>query len=699
MTRLFRRSLWIAAVLFASASAPAAQGADDRAAEAPAETPAQALQRARRGLEANPDDAGLLALKLRLERDGVGMAGVPPLARRAQQTQTARRLVAVDPGNALGNLVVGLDDLREFEFFHDRVRIPFVFHHSNESIVFASSGLSPQYIETRFLRGRFNTDLLTDVFVSLDNSSPARGKDVSARRHLEAALGVDPALRDAYEPLATLGAMTEAWTDVAAVATRAEAQFPDWGAPLLWQALAQYRSGDAAASEATFDRARALLAADERDRYDDLTALLKPADVSRYRTDTEAFARAFWNREDVRLLTPANERRAEHYARRTEADLHFGWSRADGTETPRGRIWARYGAPAKRTRFSGNMYCDAAGTPCPFMPDVPYDVWEYEGFRMVFEDQNRSGAYDTYVPPAAALSSADPYMQSTSVNDDYIAVDRQLQREAPEVSTYAPARRERVPFLATAFRGASGQTDLVVAFGVPLAARPTTDAALDLRTGVFALRDAGPVSERRRHRASVPASETVPLGSAAVWVGAETLPLAPGVYTVAAEFDASDGAAVGYERASVSVPAFSASGLQISGLLLAASAAEGASGPLQRGGFGIVPLPLAAAPAGQPLTVYAEAYGLALEAGWSRYSVELALVPADDRSALGRLFGQSRRRGVSTQSEATGSHADEAVVLSVDTQGQPAGTYRLALRIADRVSGASVETEREVTLE
>ena len=36
------------------------------------------------------------------------------------------------------------------------------------------------------------------------------------------------------------------------------------------------------------------------------------ADAAAYRADPEAFARAFWAREDVRLLTPANERRAEH---------------------------------------------------------------------------------------------------------------------------------------------------------------------------------------------------------------------------------------------------------------------------------------------------------------------------------------------------------------------------------------------------
>lgn len=550
------------------------------------------------------------------------------------------------------------------------------------------------------MRGRFNTDLLTDVFVSLDASGPARGKDGSARRHLETAVAADPTLREAYEPLATLGAMTEAWPEVAAVAVRASAHFLGWGAPVLWRALAQYRTGDAAGAEATFDRGLAMLLPADRARYEGIEGLLRPEETRLYRADPEAFERAFWSREDTRLLTPANERGAEHYARRTEADLLFGWSRAEGTETPRGRIWARYGAPQTRTRFSGNMYCDAGGRPCPFVPDVPYDVWEYDGFRMVFQDGSRSGAYDTYVPPAAALSSSDPYMQSTSVSDDYVAVDEQLQREAPQQTTYAPARRERVPFLATAFRGTSGRTDLVVAFGVPLASRPGADAALAVETGVFVLASGAalPVAERRRTRASLPAAETLPLAGAAVWVGAESLRLAPGAYTVAAEFDAPGVA--GFERAPVAVPAFAGTGLQISGLLLAASAVEGGAGPLRRGGFGIVPLPLATFAAGGSLTVYAEAYGLALGPdGRTRSDVELVLVPDDERGPLGRLFGRERRRGVSAQAEASGDRADEPVVLSLDASGQPAGAYRLALRVTDRVSGAVAEAERDVTLE
>ena len=691
--------LVVCLALTAGAPAASAQPADSLVAEAHASpagaSPSEALARVRRGLDADPDDAALLEQRLRLELDGVGLELVPGPLRRQQQADTARRLVAADAGNPLGNATLGRDALREFLFYQDRVRIPFEFG-GDDARVFAVAGVSPQYLRSRYLRGSFNTDLLTDTFVALDASAPGRQSGDEARRRFETAVATDPAFRDAYGPLATLGAATAAWPDVLGLATRAAAQVPDWGEPLLWAGLALYRSGDPARAEAAFDRALALLPPDEQARYQDLTDLLTPADAAAYRADPDGFARAFWAREDVRLLTPANERRAEHLARRIEADLLFGWSLAPGAQTDRGRTWARYGAPEKRTRFSGNMYCEG----CPFQPNEPYDVWEYDGFRLVFSDPGRSDEYTIYTPPTSALSSADPYVQSTAVSDDYVAVDTRLRREAPQRTTYAPRRRERIPFLATAFRGADGRTDLVVAFGVPLASRPAGDAALLLRTGVFVLQDgaAAPVVERRRVRASVQADQTLPLGAGAVWVGAEALALRPGAYTVAAEFDAQDGAAVGYERGAVSVPGFGASGLQLSGLLLAASAREGAAGVLVRGGWGLVPAPIAAFPAGQPLTVYAEAYGLGLASDRSDYQVELALVPEDDRGALGRIFGR-RRRGVSAQAEAQGAQSDESVVLSVDTAGQRPGAYVLALRVTDRVSGETAEATRDVTLE
>ncbi len=588
------------------------------------------------------------------------MGGVPESAWGQQRVATARRLVAVDAGNPLANDVLGRDALRTFLFFRDRINIePFV----------------------------------------VDASGPGRESGTDARRFLEQALATDPDYRSAYEPLAAILAATSDWAQLLHVATHAAAQFPDWGEAVLWGALAQYRTGDASSADATGARGLALLPATERARYDDIADLLTPDQAEAYRADPEAVARAFWSREDVRLLTPANERRAEHIARRTEADLLFGWSGANGVETSRGRIWARYGAPRSRTQFSGSIY--AGDRPCRIgCADVPdlYDVWRYDGFQFIFEDPGRSGEYRTYNP--SALAFEDIASANAATNDDYVILDAQLRREQPERSQYAPARRERVPFLATPFRGADGRAEVVVAFGVPLAARlaPGTSARLSVETGVFVLRDGAalPVAERRRDHDALPASETIPLGDAAVWVGAETLRLAPGAYTLAAEFSAP-GDVAGFERGPLAVPAFTGQGLELSGLLLAASAEEGAAGPVQRRGVGIVPAPLDAV-SGR-VSVYAEAYGLALNGGRTNYEVELALVPEDGRGTLGRLFGRARRGGVSTASSAQGASSDEAIVLSLDVSGQPAGAYTLALRVTDRVSGTAAETIRRVTVE
>jgi hypothetical protein len=143
-----------------------------------------------------------------------------------------------------------------------------------------------------------------------------------------------------------------------------------------------------------------------------------------------------------------------------------------------------------------------------------------------------------------------------------------------------------------------------------------------------------------------------------------------------------------------------AGGFGVSDLLLATSVDDEGRGPVVRGGLGIVPTPRAAFPTPDPVYVVLEAYGLGLEDGRTRYTVEATLRPEARRGGLlGLIFGRGQGPGVSVRTEASGSRPDDLVSFFVDVRDQDPGEYTLTVTVADETSGASASAERRVTLE
>ncbi|MEM1116951.1 MAG: GWxTD domain-containing protein, partial [Bacteroidota bacterium] len=554
---------------------------------------------------------------------------------------------------------------------------------------FSAQFVSVREVRSRLSRSRFDLDQRGEIATPLDASAASAEAADDARDHA-AALAEAGALSPIAGRFALAAAVAR--SDWEAVRRLGATLGPvDPARARLAEGLALHRLGDAEAAAAAFEAALAALPEAEAARLLDLTPLLTPDEQAAYRADPAAVAEAFWAREDPRRLTDANERRAEHLARTVEADVLFGRTAGDlftdrplrGAQTEPGRIWIRYGRPLRSASFTLSTddvpaYAeDLFGQQTP-----PYAVWEYDGFRFVFDDPNFVSDYRTYSPPAAAFSSR---RYGTAVqNDDYVAQDRRMQRDDPAQTQVRPD--VEVPVLVSRFRRSDGSTEAVVAYGAAV------EDLEDAEAGVFALADGATVAQAPGRLGG--GGRTLRTEAGALATGAATVPLA-GADALRAEV------AVGDTWGASDVPVEPlGGGFGLSDLLLAASVDEGTGGSVVRDGLSITPVPLGVFRVGDPVHVYVEAYGLAVEDGRTRYTVEASLVPAARRGGLiGRIFGRGQRPAVSVAADEEGSRATEAAHRVIDTADQRPGTYTLRLTVTDRATGEAASAERVVTLE
>ena len=72
---------------------------------------------------------------------------------------------------------------------------------------------------------------------------------------------------------------------------------------------------------------------------------------------------------------------------------------------------------------------------------------------------------------------------------------------------------------------------------------------------------------------------------------------------------------------------------------------------------------------------------------------------AQEEYQLGQTFGRKQRQGVSARYDSGGDRTDEGHYLLLDVSQEPAGTYVLAVRVTDQVTGKEVQAQRRVILE
>lgn len=559
---------------------------------------------------------------------------------------------------------------------------------------------------------RFDLDLIEESSVSLSRRADRALR--SARFHLETALAQDPRRRSLYDDVMRLAVLSGDWPRALPHLRDMFVHFPE--DPEMWRyiGLAYHETGDWESADAAFGRAIELMDAEDQAVFSDLEMVLPPAEVAAFRADPETYAARFWSARDPRFLNPYNERRLEHYARLTTADLLYRSEDLDlpGWRTERGEVYVRYGRPDRDVIIEGEFgavvesfdpQADPFSLPGVVTASNRFNVWDYGDLQFVFEDPNRNGEFVLYSPPASLFANG-----ARVDGLDYVIRAREAFREIPERYEFeVPGREVRIPARAASFRGERGQAEVYVPFGVPLAeSAGGGDVQTTIRTGAFLVGgDNTLMAERRKTVYGLPAAQIVGYDGVTLWIGTETLQTAPGDYEVAVEFETASGAAAGVHREAVQVPDYAAPGLHLSDLLLAVQVEEGvraSAGRVQRGDFAILPSPWGVYAVGDPIAVYFEVYNLAQADGLAEYEIEARLVPKDESSGLGRVFKRlfgGRERGVSTAFPVQVTDSDDRQYVLLDASGQEPGVYTLTVRINDTATGERAERTVDLFLE
>ena len=726
-------------------------------------------------VELDPDNLVYLVAQLEQARaDSPNL--LVEIRRRAQRLSSARRILALDSTNAYAHEELGVQAIYDFYAFRNAIRLPGIsragvdsFSDANQQADGASglgagssgsneAGFDPEalggsegyddpavgtstvtgfditagesFFETELGAGfnnRFDVEGLALQGVAItDYSDRAQAAYSRAIGHLRTALASDPRRRAVYDHVVRLAVISGEYEQALPDLAEMYVQFPDDPGMWLYTGLVNHRLGQYQAADVAFRQALEKMTDADREVFVDLTLILPPDEHSAYRADPQAFADRYWTSRDPRFLNAVNERRTEHYARLTTAELLYRSDDLDrpGWESERGLLHVRYGVPDLDVVIEGGygevverfVGRNAAFRPADMVQAANrFNVWTYaDGMTMVFEDPDRSGRFTLYSPPADAFGATTQGRARDVSRMDFVERVQEEVRERPERYQFkAPGRAVELPYRVTAFKGDEGQTDLYVNFGVPVGdagpaqsgVRPDVDVTI--RTGAFLV---GPqrdlLVERRRTVYGLRGAQIVPFSATNLWTSTEAMTADPADgYEVSLEFETASGQTSAVQRRALDVPSFAGGGLRLSDVLLAYYVEEAdrpEPGRVFRDGISIQPAPWGVFPVDDPIYLYVEAYGLGLADGRSDYEVEASLKPKDTSGGVRRLarriFGGDGT-AVSSAFEVQGDREDDPVYLFLDASGQDTGLYTLTVTVRDRVTGAEAQEETDLYLE
>lgn len=560
--------------------------------------------------------------------------------------------------------------------------------------------------------------------------------------HLYQSIESDPRQRTAYTDLMRIFALKGEFQEALTMLEQMYLFFPE--DPELWTFLgyAHHFSGNLDAAAKVFETAFQFMDEETRFAYENLNLILPEDEKRLYQEDEIAFAARYWTSQDPRYLTPYNERKMEHYARLTYADLLYSSPELGlrGWNTERGQIIVRYGPPigdvviipkstsgasqSLRATPNEGPPPDEGVTPTTssilkiardgfgfdmFEEANTYNIWSYEDKKFVFEDPFRNGEYRLYSPSASDISQGVlPWA------NDYAIKARETFRREPESYNYvAPGRQIDVPFLVASFKNFNSElTDVYVNFGIPVNDFDESDNLLNVtaNAGMFVVgENRDMLVEQRRTIYGLRTDQVIHFKESNLWIDSERLRVPPGQQEISVEFETTGAGTVAVQRREVEILDFSGDGFALSDLLLAYRVDENPDGSatlstdILRNGLSIMPAPWSVFAVEQPIYFYFEVYNLALDNdGDANYQIEAALAPKKKGNVIGNLFRGifgGGDDGVAVSTTIQVSSANDGQYLILDATNQEPGFYTLVLRITDQVTGERLEREQDLFLE
>ena len=698
--------------------------------------------------------------------------------KEAKRRELAREILVLDSTNAFAHEELGLSNIRDFWRYRNAIMLPNLggptayvdddevanpleergieagtvgpsaisggADEDGAAVPFGAS-LNPNEV---FLADRFDVETLRAQGVPVQSlAGRAQRAYDRAIGHLEQALASDPRRRSVYDALMGIYALKGEYGAALEMLEQMYVHFPEDPTTWSYLGLAHERTGNEDAADRSFQTAFQFMTPEEKQAYEGLRDLLPENEKKRYEDEPVAYASRFWTSKDPRYLTPYNERKLEHWARLTYADLLYGAPDLDlrGWNTQRGQILVRYGLPqadvtivpgstpittrraisrvlqttttevdedgnatAVRTGEDPEVTTVATGAALDMFEEAnTYNVWDYGDFRFVFEDPFRNGEYRLYSPSASDISAG-----TDAWINDYEIRARETFREVPERYIYeAPGRQIEIPYLISTFRGEGDLADLYVHYGIPIVEYNPDQRQIDVtaNTGTFLISDERDIlAEQRRTIYGLRTSQIIPFDETNLWVDTKVMRAPPGTHEVSVEFETASQATVAVQRREVDVPDYAADRLALSDVMLAYHIEETENdeplgdADVVRRGLSIRPAPWTVFSVRQPVYLYFEAYNLQLGSdGQSDYTVEISLVPKETAKGITKvfkgLFGGDE--GVSVRYPGSSATPDPSEYQILDATDQPPGLYTLTVRVRDNLAGEAEETQQDLFLE
>ncbi|MBI1966563.1 MAG: tetratricopeptide repeat protein [Gemmatimonadetes bacterium] len=524
-------------------------------------------------------------------------------------------------------------------------------------------------------------------------------------RRAERALASHPDDPLALERRAELAIALEEPARAETLLARAIHRRPAGVTAYLLRAEASFLMGRDAAGYAWYDSALALAVAERADTvWEQLWVIASPDEGAQYgATEPDGrrrFFERFWGSRDPNLVTPENERIAEHYRRRAEARRMYRLLHPQrlGYRSATARALAAFeqrqelrelaeGYPAAIP--GGSSEPGAAASRVALLD--PRDLLDTAMTRAARAGIDARGlTFMRHGPPALQVPctpdplfpQGDPYCVSALDSEGWLywtpegPVSIGFHRRG---EYFMPVSRHQVRSLAVLLR-----TDRT-ALPAPLQAR-----------GWSAFFKSGELWRTDVYFKSAPDTAAVVLwdetGEEMVRArgpGLLALTVPPGRYDYG--FDVDSAGVQGRVRGTLTVPAFSLGDLGLSSLALApADSLTDRETTLDRMSADL------AFPAGRPLAAYAEVYGLVADAqGRARYDVRYTFEPV--RGLLGSLFGPDAIL-FEFEREVEARHVVPEQLV-IEPGRIPPGRYRVSLAVTDlRRNVKSESVALEITI-